>query len=356
MEETKKDAIFQLLRRRIVEGKYPDGLQLPQEAVFARELEVGKVTLRAALSRLEKEGLVRRIRSRGTFVIAPGRRKLQQLLMIYDDCDAAGSTLSYFIEKFNYEMFQRKIRLCQMRRTRFEALPEPELDTLARDGEYDAVIVLGSYFTGREPLVRQLHRLGLPVVVPHGQPQDAAVTGFAVVCASEQAGWYSAMHFMKLRNDRHLTLIGLQSEVEPDSIRSVPASAIRSFFDSSEAEWPRFEFAVPNFQSVYAAVARSIQAGTDAFLCYSDFFALLVLRALMDMRLRVPEDCALMGFSGFLFDWPSEKKLTTVRIDYEKLVADSIELLQTTENWFDPEYRPGPVLHCPCRLVPGDTA
>ena len=66
--ELKKDYIYNLLRRSILDGTLPPGHRLPPEVSLAKELQVGQVTLRGALAKLEKEGLVERVRSRGTFV------------------------------------------------------------------------------------------------------------------------------------------------------------------------------------------------------------------------------------------------------------------------------------------------
>ena len=64
----KNEKIYEHIRNNIISGHYPVGMKLPTELVFARELNVGKITLRAALQRLEQEGLILRMRRRGTFV------------------------------------------------------------------------------------------------------------------------------------------------------------------------------------------------------------------------------------------------------------------------------------------------
>ena len=74
--ELKKDHIYELLRRSIMDGSLPPGHRLPPEVRLARELQVGQVTLRSALARLEREGLVQRHRSRGTFVSERNIRKV----------------------------------------------------------------------------------------------------------------------------------------------------------------------------------------------------------------------------------------------------------------------------------------
>ena len=57
------------LARRIEEGLLPRGARLPSEPELADELRVSRPTLREALQALAAEGLVRRLRGSGTFVL-----------------------------------------------------------------------------------------------------------------------------------------------------------------------------------------------------------------------------------------------------------------------------------------------
>lgn len=60
--------IAEELKRKIREGAYPPGSQLPAETELAASLEVSRATLREALSLLEREGSVIRRHGVGSFV------------------------------------------------------------------------------------------------------------------------------------------------------------------------------------------------------------------------------------------------------------------------------------------------
>ncbi len=64
----KTDFIYQTLKKDILSGKLTPGMQLPPEVELAKSLNVGRITLRSALGRLEAEELVKRIERKGTFV------------------------------------------------------------------------------------------------------------------------------------------------------------------------------------------------------------------------------------------------------------------------------------------------
>lgn len=63
-------AIWRTLWSRITSGYYPAGSLLGTEIAIAAEFGVSRVTLRGALALLERDGLIERRRSLGTFVAA----------------------------------------------------------------------------------------------------------------------------------------------------------------------------------------------------------------------------------------------------------------------------------------------
>jgi GntR family transcriptional regulator len=63
------------IRRAIEHGEFPDG-RLPPEGDLATRYQVSRMTLRAALGRLEEDGLIERHRARGTFVRQEAVRKI----------------------------------------------------------------------------------------------------------------------------------------------------------------------------------------------------------------------------------------------------------------------------------------
>lgn len=57
-----------ILRKKITSGDYSPEISLPSEGALAEEYEVSRITVRQALSSLERDGLVIRQRGKGTFV------------------------------------------------------------------------------------------------------------------------------------------------------------------------------------------------------------------------------------------------------------------------------------------------
>lgn len=73
-KDTKIDEAVEELSRRIAQGWYVAGQRLPSEREFADELNVSRVTIRAALLRLQSENLIDVVPRGGAFVRSPGAR------------------------------------------------------------------------------------------------------------------------------------------------------------------------------------------------------------------------------------------------------------------------------------------
>src|SRR5262245_6518710 len=68
--------VEQLLRQAVVEGRFANG-RLPTEVELAEQLGVSRETVRLAAEVLQREGLLVKVRRKGTFVRpAPGALRL----------------------------------------------------------------------------------------------------------------------------------------------------------------------------------------------------------------------------------------------------------------------------------------
>lgn len=75
--ESRAERVEAQLRESIFEGLYPPGVAL-KELALAKELQVSQATVREALQRLERSGLVERIPNIGTYVFRLGQRELRE--------------------------------------------------------------------------------------------------------------------------------------------------------------------------------------------------------------------------------------------------------------------------------------
>lgn len=75
-KDSKIDAVVAELKRRISEGVYVTGQRLPSEREIGQELSVSRITIRAALLRLQAENIIHIVPRAGAFVRSPSARAI----------------------------------------------------------------------------------------------------------------------------------------------------------------------------------------------------------------------------------------------------------------------------------------
>jgi GntR family transcriptional regulator len=76
-KDTVSEQAFNVLRDLIEEGKFSPGQKLPSENDLASQLNISRITLRTALTKLELMGYVDRKRGIGTFVVGVTKKPLE---------------------------------------------------------------------------------------------------------------------------------------------------------------------------------------------------------------------------------------------------------------------------------------
>jgi len=66
--------MYMVLREQILEGAFDPDTPMPSENELARAFKVSRITVRRALEKLEREGMIRRRRGRGTFPVRRAAR------------------------------------------------------------------------------------------------------------------------------------------------------------------------------------------------------------------------------------------------------------------------------------------
>lgn len=92
------DQVYDTLRERIDDGQWRAGQMLPTELQLAAEFEVSRQTIRGGIGRLAEEGLVSRVRGKGTFVRSVPTRYVKQVGSVADLIHLAEDSVLRVIE------------------------------------------------------------------------------------------------------------------------------------------------------------------------------------------------------------------------------------------------------------------
>ena len=300
-QDTKKKQIYDLLKERIESGYYPPGCRLPKEVDLAAELKVSRVTLRPALYLLEMEKLIRRITRIGTFV-----RDLQaaknRILVLFspqpDLSERANNPYLYILPCLQSAADRMNVQLdfCEDNLLLSPSAADcgPQLRTPAVEG----IFWLANHFIGTEPLLKTLRATGLPVLLPHGTPFDAEITGFTVLGTNYRELTRDGLKYLAAQGHRRVGYIGgeeMHYIAPADYLGYVKEAGL----DPDPAllriiEWRKGK------QIVFDAVEQLMKMTNrpTAIFSYSDYLSLQIYEYLHREKIRIPDDVCVLTTGG----------------------------------------------------------
>jgi len=332
----KKDALYEQLKADILGGKYAPHAKIPREQDFARQLGVAKVTLRSALSKLEEEGLVARMRAKGTFVLPqkPQRPTRQgTILVITEILGKLESPNNYILPGVVAAVTSADHPLETCHRHYIEHLSDDELTAVLKRKNVRGIIALMAHFNGDEPIIGQLRRTELPVVLPHGHKHDTRLTGFASIIVTEEDAWRDAVRHLCECGHERVATISLDNRYRGFTLREHLGLLAKYGAEADEA----LVGSAPYDKDAVAVVIRKwmdLPHPPSAILCYSDFLAIHVYEALKALALRIPEDVAVMGCCGYPGGSYLNPSLSTVDYEYATLGEMSVDMILSADKWF----------------------
>jgi GntR family transcriptional regulator len=141
----------QLLERAVTSGSLAVGQQIPTEAALCERFDVSRTVVRQTLNDLERQGLVTRIKGKGTFVAAPklSEHLVQSLTSLHEDLASRGERLETQV-------------------LRLEVQPiSPHVAEMLRLPETDQIVLLERLrFLNGEPLVVTTAHMPLALCAP----------------------------------------------------------------------------------------------------------------------------------------------------------------------------------------------
>jgi len=317
------------LRQQITSGHLSTNEAIPDERTLAKDLGLSRVTVRRAILELAQEGLLERIRGRGTFVrplgpagdpstaarttfavVAPfGRSEVKNslfyhriLLGIHDGASETGAAIVFRKLRRPYDEFVRE---------------------LGAEAGLDGLIVLGIV---DQELLHCVAGLGGPVVlVDSAQPEGGPLVDQVGVINEE--GAYDAVSALIELGHRRIALFNFEPLTQ--AARGRRAGYERALADHGIEADPAICISAPlTADEGYDAMARAFEAGLDAtaVFCAADEFAVAAMTAARESGLRVPRDLSIVGFGDAgHFTSPT---LSTVRMPVEEMGLRALDVLR----------------------------
>lgn len=337
--ELKKDKIYNQLKHAIISAKLPAGKKLPRETDFAKSLKVGRITLRSSLDRLENEGYIKRVHGKGTFVSPENAKpaKAPAIMIVRGTDNGFESPHNYIVPEIIRLAESQHCTTLSTTDAALNMFSPADIKKYIDENNVIGIIAVMNHFTGDEPIIERLRGAKLPVVLTHCSPSDVEITGFAGISINEKEGWEAAITYLTGEcGHKNISLMGY-----------TPANhQFRGFSRQECIDLLKRHGAAPNEslivtikfdkEDIKNAVYKMFDGDIkpSVILCYSDFATIYIYEALREMKLRIPEDVAVMGTCGYPDARLLSPPLSTIDYEYSKFADMAVEMLQEPEKWF----------------------
>jgi DNA-binding LacI/PurR family transcriptional regulator len=202
--------------------------------------------------------------------------------------------------------------------------PTDWITSSIRSRRADGVVVIGQSL--HHAALNALADADVPLVVWGAQLRDQR---YAAVGSDNEQGGYSATQHLLEQGCRDIVFLGDSAVPEVDARLAGYARALR---DAGLRRKARFEVCVrfgSDRDTAHRAISSLLDAGVafDGVVACSDLFAMSAVQALVERGLRVPADCAVVGYDDIPFASLITPPLTTVRQNCRegaKLLVDNL--------------------------------
>lgn len=349
--ELKKDQFCREIEAAVREGKYPEGTKLPRFTLLAEEFGVSMKTIRAGMKLLEQRGVVECIQGKGTFLTVPGGKQGRYRVLV-----VLPFTEKHIEDPYLYILPGVERRAMELG-WELVRLPLPLLRALGHEGackrlrseHFSGVLYLGGGFVGTEMEIEVFKELELPVVLPHAFSRDRKVLPFGMSCLDESGSFTAALEYLRSMGHRRVGTIFLRTQMRGFATSEAYLKKLKELGLDPARELLQSDCLLDTASADHAvAELLKLNPLPTAIVCFSDFFALEVYRALRKRQIKIPDDISVMGYCGYpgaeFFDPP----LTTIDLGYERLGVQCVELLAAQNEWFVPGEKG------PCRSIEYD--
>ncbi len=309
-------------------GQLKTGDQMPTELEIAERFGVSRQTVRQTFGELEREGWLQRVQGKGTFVSVPLNRQTQEVQTV--------GIITTYISDYIFPHIVRgaeaalRARGYRMLLSSTDNDKAKELDSLQMMMSQPLSGLIIEPTRSAEGNPNLAHYLSLDY---HGIPYLMINERYAemdcpcVKVDDEWGGYLAAEHLLRLGHRR------IAGFFKSDDLQGV--GRLKGFIRAHrELQVPLSPELVVHYKTEekgtkpYEAALGMLGAASErptAFVCYNDELAVLLLEAIRQAGLSVPQDVSVVGFDDSPLATATEVKLTTLTHPKEELGTASAE-------------------------------
>lgn len=326
LASTKRDRLTQHLLDEVTSGRLSSAEPLPSENVLASTFGVCRNTVRRAFEDLEKQGIIRRIRGKGTFLKrapASSSRPTQLALYALILPELRRSLYPSLIRGFGQAAGEmtRQVMVCQSGNDIYK---QADIILQVMDNKVEGVAMVPTTLPATPAYhVRQLQQSGIAVVFCHrGIPEVQAP---CVTWDWQEVGRLAAQTLLSYGHKRIGMITPMRYRVPEAYWRGIQEAML-----SAGEELPDDNLDMGASENVKAALEKMLSRSPKitALFCNDEQCAEELYLWALDQGLRVPGDLSIICAGDAAREGAIARRLACVSIDESQLGQKAAELLQ----------------------------
>lgn len=317
----KYESVALSIKEEINNGCLPDGTVLPTEEQISKKYNVSRQTVRLALAQLVEERLIVKRQGSGSTVMRGGISEKSGIIAVvatYIDDYIFPTQLREINEILSANRYTAVLAATQNRVSTERAVLQ---DLLSRN--VDGIVIEGTKTAVPNPnfdLYEKLFKKNIPVVFFNSY--YPGLKGSLSVCADNYGGGY--MLVKKLLGEGHRKIAGY---FKSDDIQGHErySGFINALYESDiiipdeNVVWYTTESKKRLFSNAETTLSRIGDA--TAVVCYNDEIAINLIKFLLSVGKRVPEDIAVVSFDNSNLSEISPVRISSLSCDIGKVGA-----------------------------------
>lgn len=319
-EQLKRDAAYERLLGMILNGEIED--RFPSEPVLSGQLGISRVTLRAALERLAKEGLISRSHYYGTRIVS-GEMKRTVLVVRGTINSVSANHINKIANVFETHLKEKGYAV--------EYTSYHFLQSVEKISEkYCGVLFFGAGFKGDEPYLNILKECSVPVILNREDHQNVLSGRFNSVGTDIKGAWLMGYDYLLSLGYRRIATLCSNDARNMQRLGLTSSDMARELQRRGANEAAQLIFLTNPEQCEEDMIRTLRDHKPDALYCYSGFVAAQAYRTAKERSLRIPRDIAILSFGeGSNLLTPS---LSSVDLNYTICGIAEAELILDLQN------------------------